>query len=186
MTGPFLYLLHLLTYAFGLMCLLRFLAQLMYVDPTNALVGVLVKFTDPLLKPIRAIIPRSARVDMASVLVTFIAFTISETLNQVMYQQEIVALKLAILAICLLLQTTIFTFFAAIIAAAVTSWFSTTSQHPALKLAQQISGRLTAPVRRFLPALGPMDFSPAVVMIILLFLNNTVVGGLRAFSMTLG
>lgn len=186
MIGTVLYLVQLVTFAFGLMCLLRFLAQLMYVDPTNAIVKLLVKITDPLLQPIRAIMPRSAKTDVASGLIAWISFGVSEAISNMLIGGSFSILKSIIVSFALVLQTLVWIFFAAIIASAVMSWFSTNARHPALLLAQQISARLTNPIRRLLPALGPMDFSPAVVLILLMFLNNLLIGPLRQFGLGMG
>ena len=186
MTNTILSLIHFVTYAFGLMCLLRFLVQVMYVEPTNAIVKILVKITDPLLNPLRAVIPRSTRLDVTSGLIAWISSGVSVAIQQMLTESSLGVVKIIIVSFSQMLTSVIWTFLAAIIATAVLSWFTTNSQHPALRLAQQISARLTNPVRRFLPALGPMDFSPAVVLIILFFLNNSVVGPLRLFGLSLG
>lgn len=63
---------------------------------------------------------------------------------------------------------------------AVLSWFNRGNNSISYAF-YQLSEPLLKPIRRFLPTLGMIDFSPMVVVFILLFLNNfmlDLLGGL--------
>ena len=58
------------------------------------------------------------------------------------------------------------------------SLFAQQGVHPSIALLQQIVDPLLAPARRLIPALGPMDFSPVVVLFLLSFFQNFLKQGL--------
>jgi YggT family protein len=52
-----------------------------------------------------------------------------------------------------------------IVAAVVVSWINVPRDHPAVRLLHQLTEPVLAPVRKILPPMGGMDFSPLVVLI---------------------
>jgi YggT family protein len=55
----------------------------------------------------------------------------------------------------------------AIIARALLPWFRVSPYHPVMRFLIQITEPLLAPIRRNLPAVGGLDFSPMVALLIL-------------------
>lgn len=58
-------------------------------------------------------------------------------------------------------------YFFALLAMIILSWVAPGSQHPAIYLLHQITEPVMAPVRKMLPAMGGMDFSPILVFILI-------------------
>ena len=54
-----------------------------------------------------------------------------------------------------------------IVAAVVVSWTNVPREHPAVRLLHRLTEPLLAPVRKILPPMGGMDFSPLLVLIAL-------------------
>ena len=52
-----------------------------------------------------------------------------------------------------------------IVAAIVVSWINVPRDHPAVRLLHRLTEPVLAPVRKILPPMGGMDFSPLVVLI---------------------
>ena len=52
-----------------------------------------------------------------------------------------------------------------IVAAVVVSWTNVPREHPAVRLLHRLTEPVLAPVRKILPPMGRMDFSPLVVLI---------------------
>ena len=52
-----------------------------------------------------------------------------------------------------------------IVAAVVVSWINVPRDHPAVRLLHRLTAPVLAPVRKILPPMGGMDFSPLVVLI---------------------
>jgi len=52
-----------------------------------------------------------------------------------------------------------------ILAVVVVSWINVSRDHPAVRFLRALTEPLLAPVRKILPSMGGVDFSPAVVLI---------------------
>jgi YggT family protein len=52
-----------------------------------------------------------------------------------------------------------------VVAAVVVSWINVPHDHPAARLLQRLTEPLLAPIRKVLPPLGGIDFSPVVLLI---------------------
>jgi len=52
-----------------------------------------------------------------------------------------------------------------IVAAVVVSWINVPRDHPVVRLLHRLTEPVLAPVRKILPPMGGMDFSPLVVLI---------------------
>lgn len=52
-----------------------------------------------------------------------------------------------------------------IVAVVLISWIDVPRSHPAVRLLRTVTEPVLAPVRRILPPVGGMDFSPVVVLV---------------------
>ena len=52
-----------------------------------------------------------------------------------------------------------------IVAAVVVSWTNVPREHPAVRLLRRLTEPVLAPIRKVLPPMGSMDFSPLVLLI---------------------
>ena len=75
-----------------------------------------------------------------------------------------------------------------VIARAVLSWVSPDPYNPIVRMINQLSEPLLFPIRRRVPYLGGMDFSPIIVLMIIYFLQIFLVQSLQhlAFGMING
>ncbi len=65
---------------------------------------------------------------------------------------------------------TLYTF--AFIARALLSWFRISYYHPAARFLIQITEPVLAPLRRFIPPVGGLDFTPMMALFILWFVEQ--------------
>lgn len=72
-----------------------------------------------------------------------------------------------------------------VIARAVLSWVSPDPFNPIVRLINQLSEPLLYPVRRRVPYVGGIDFSPVLVLIAIMFLDNFIVPTLQRFAFSL-
>ena len=49
----------------------------------------------------------------------------------------------------------------------ILSWVAPESPHPLLKLVEEISTKLLAPIRKFIPSMGGLDISPIFALILI-------------------
>lgn len=143
----------------------RFLLQLLRADFYNPVSQFVVKATTPVLKPLRRIIPGVGGLDNASLVLIFTLIVAKLLLWSFINFGALAPLQdLAIL----LLKTTalllINYFFIILLVSAVMSWVAQ-GYHPVAAVLFQLSDPIVAPVRRLLPAMGGIDFSPMVVML---------------------
>jgi YggT family protein len=151
---------------FLLAMLLRFLLQLVRADFYNPISQFLAKVTNPLVLPLRRIIPSYANLDLASL---FLALLLQMAgiatlllLNGVGLPSIVQLLVWSALGITGLLVNI---YFFALLAMIILSWVAPGSKNPAIYLLYQITEPVMAPLRKILPSIGGLDFSPILVFI---------------------
>jgi YggT family protein len=147
--------------------LLRFLFQLSRADFYNPISQFLVALTNPLLIPLRRIIPGLMGIDLAS-LVLLLALQLLEVyvvswLNNLAFT----LLPLVVASLVSLVRLTINVYFYAILLRVILSWFMPYGmrQNPAGDLLVSLTEPLMRPARRLIPAVGGLDLSPIVVLV---------------------
>lgn len=167
-----------------LVVLLRFILQLVRADFYNPLSQFTVRATQPLLMPLRRVIPGVGGVDLASVV---LALLVQLALMCVIaliagYNPLADAAMLPLWALITLSSLFLKVFFFALILSVILSWIAPQSHNPGALLAQQICAPLLAPIQRILPNLGGLDLSPIFAFIALNLLDNFVIKAIAVES----
>lgn len=148
--------------------LLRFLLQVVKADFYNPISQFLVKITNPLVVPLRRIVPGFGGLDLASLLLALVLQTLGIVtlllLNGLGLPNVFQLLVWSVLGLVGLLVN--FYFFA-LLAMIILSWVAAGSRHPAIYLLHQITEPVMAPFRRALPPMGGLDLSPILVFILI-------------------
>ncbi|HEY3700409.1 MAG TPA: YggT family protein [Spongiibacteraceae bacterium] len=149
--------------------ILRFLLQLARADFYNPISQALVRITNPVIKPLRRLIPGFFGIDIASLaLAIVIKLLMIVALFVVQTGSANFNLALVLLVAVLSVFVTIFNiYFVAMIATIIMSWVAAGSYHPAVVLIHQIAEPVMAPFRRLLPPMGGIDFSPMIAFLAL-------------------
>ena len=174
----FTYLIYVFFGLYILAMLLRFLLQAVRADFYNPISQSLVKVTNPLVIPLRKILPGFGGLDLASLLLALILQILMVTLL-VLIQTGAMLAPLPLLLVGVL---GLKIYFFALLAMIVLSWIAPGGNHPALYLLHQITEPVMAPFRKVLPAMGGLDFSPILVFIII----NVLQIVLRNLAFSLG
>jgi YggT family protein len=164
-----------------LVVLLRFILQLVRADFYNPLSQFIVRATQPLVAPLRRVIPSVAGLDLASlVLAVLVQMVLMSVI--VMLMGYALPNPLQILVWSLVAVTALFlkVFFFALIISIILSWVAPRSSNPAAMLVQQICEPVMAPIRRVIPAMGGLDLSPIFAFIALRLLDMLVIANLAA------
>ncbi|TDQ37043.1 YggT family protein [Thiopseudomonas denitrificans] len=185
MSGPqaLIYVLQTLGQLYILLILLRFVLQLVRADFYNPLSQFVVKATQPLLLPLRRIVPGFGGIDLASLVLAWLvhmALSLAIFLIAGAPAAELPPL-LAMLALwCLISLASLFVkiFFFALIISVILSWVAQGSRHPAVELVHQVCAPVLSPIRRFLPDLGGIDISPIFAFLALNLLDKFVIANL--------
>lgn len=158
--------------------LLRFILQICRADFYNPISQFIVKATNPLLIPLRRVIPSVKGVDTASLV---LALILQALLVMVLSQLPLESLAGAwaqILGLSLLelLRSFIQLYTWSLILVVIISWVAPGSYHPGAQLLYQITEPVLAPIRRLMPQTGGLDLSPMILMLILFILNGLLSG----------
>ncbi len=151
--------------------LLRIWMQWSRCDFYNPFSQFIVKITQPIIGPMRRVIPAVGPVDTASLLLAFILTTIKYPLL-LLIQAGALSLDPMNLLVGLLslLKAAGTLVFWVIIIRSIMSWVSQ-GRSPVEFVMMQLTEPMMAPIRRILPAMGGIDFSAMVVILILYMLN---------------
>ncbi|KFE57412.1 YggT family protein [Pseudomonas syringae] len=167
-----------------LIILLRFVLQLVRADFYNPLSQFAVRATQPLLKPLRRIIPSVFGLDMSSLVLAIIVQMILMALTLLLaYGTTGDPLHLLIWSIIGVTALFLKIFFFALIVSVILSWVAPASHNPGAELVNQITEPMLAPLRRILPNLGGLDISPILAFMVLKLLDMMVINNLAAMSM---
>lgn len=162
-----------------LIVLLRFILQLVRADFYNPLSQFIVRATQPLLKPMRRVIPGFAGVDVASlILAVLVQLVILALIIKLMGYTLPPVLQLLVWSLVGVTALFLKIFFFALIISVILSWVAPHSHNPAALLVTQICEPVLAPFRRFLPAMGGLDLSPIFAFIALNLLDMLLITNL--------
>ncbi|MEE4998445.1 YggT family protein [Pseudomonas alliivorans] len=166
-----------------MLILLRFVLQLVRANFYNPLSQFIVKATQPLLKPLRRIIPSIFGLDMSSLVLAIIVQIILMALTLLLISGT-TGDPLHLLLWSIISVTALFLkiFFFALIASVILSWVAPGSHNPGAELVNQICEPALAPFRRIVPNLGGLDISPILAFIVLKLLDMLVINNLAAMS----
>lgn len=189
MSGPqaLIYVLQTLGQLYILLVLLRFVLQLVRADFYNPLSQFVVKATQPLLLPLRRIVPGLGGIDFASLLLALLvhmALSLAVLLIAGASSADLVS-ALPVLALwCLISLASLFVkiFFFALIISVILSWVAQGSRHPAVELVHQVCEPVLSPIRRFIPDLGGIDISPIFAFLALNLLDKFVIANLAVMA----
>ncbi|WP_122417868.1 YggT family protein [Pseudomonas viridiflava] len=163
--------------------LLRFVLQLVRANFYNPLSQFIVKATQPLLKPLRRIIPSIFGLDMSSLVLAIIVQMILMALTLLLIAgtagDPLLLLLWSIISVTALFLKI---FFFALIASVILSWVAPGSNNPGAELVNQICEPALAPFRRIVPNLGGLDISPILAFLVLKLLDMLVINNLAAMS----
>lgn len=151
--------------------LIRIWMQWARCDFYNPFAQFIVKITQPVISPLRRVIPSIGPIDSSSLLVAFILTTIKYPLLLLIQVGVLTVDPIFLLAgVLSLLKSAGTMVFWVIIVRSLMSWISQ-GRSPVEYVLIQMTEPLMAPIRRFLPAMGGIDFSAMIVILILYALN---------------
>ena len=167
-----------------LIVLLRFVLQLVRANFYNPLCQFIVKATQPLLKPLRRIIPSLFGLDMSSlVLAILVQMALMALTLLLTYGTTGNPLQLLIWSIIGVTALFLKIFFFAMIISVILSWVAPGSHNPGAELVNQICEPALAPFRRIVPNLGGLGISPILAFMVLKLIDMLVINNLAAMTL---
>jgi YggT family protein len=146
--------------------LLRLLLQLAKADFYNPVSQFLVTVTQPVLAPVRRVIPSLGGIDTATIVVILLLQMIATALLVILQGYALPnPISLLIWGALGTLGMLISIYFVAILATIILSWVAPGSYNPTVLLLHQLTEPVMAPFRKIIPPLGGLDFSPLFVFL---------------------
>ena len=160
---------------------LRFLLQLAKADFYNPLCQILIQYTNPLLRPLRRIIPGYFGMDLAALV---LMYSVNLTMFLLLFGLYGIMPSWPIFLIALLdlIIHMAYVLIFILLITVLMSFFQANPQNPATILLHQASSYVLAPIRKRLKFGGPIDFSPMIAMLVL-FAIITISYGLMPGSL---
>lgn len=169
---PMVFLLKTLGNLYLFVVLLRLVLQLSRADFYNPITQGIVKATNPLLLPLRKIIPSLGRVDMASIVLAFGVQLLTIILVLALSSYQVSPLQYAVFTVAGTVYHLLDLYFWAMLISVILSWVAPGANHPGAMLVQQVTAPLYDFCRKFIPNLGGLDISPIFIFILLTMLKQ--------------
>ena len=164
-TNPLEFIITTLFSLYILAVMLRFLLGLVRADFYNPISQFLVRITNPLLIPLRKILPGFGKVDVAAI-VLMLVLSVAMLLVIVLLRGTAVSvLPLLLMAVGELVMLAINVFLVAIIVQVIISWINPGSYSPVNALLHSLTAPVLRPVQRIIPPLSGIDLSPLFALI---------------------
>lgn len=174
--NPFIELFSILFDLYISVILLRFFLQYFKADYYNPLSQLVIKVTDPLVKPLRKIIPGFAGLDISTlVLAWIIALLKLVVITSISGQLAAVGLgKLAIFSLFAVINSAIGLYVFLIFARIILSFIAPAGHNPMIAALNQLTEPLLGGIRRHLPATNGFDLSPLILLLALYFIRSSI------------
>lgn len=164
------YLLRFFFDAIVILLILRVWLQLVKADFYNPLSQFIVKVTNPMVIPLRRIIPGLGGIDLATVLIALVFSTLEFVVIPVINGGPIdvpAALYFGVLA---LIKQVGFLLFMIMLVMAIMSWV-VQGYNPTMVIFQQLTEPFLRPIRKVVPVIGGLDLSILVAFLLLNVIN---------------
>ena len=172
--------------AYIIILMLRLLLQKMGAHWYNPFTQFVIKFTEPVVKPLRRFIPGYKGFDLAIIVIMFV-LEIIELWLTIWLKLNIFPgiLGTIIIAVGELGSKLVNIYFYAVIIGAIISWFPSLQRNPITEIIDLLTWPLSRIARRITPTVAGFDLSPILIIIVLLLINILVFAPIVSWGMRL-
>ena len=146
---------------------LRVLLQWVRANFYNPICQFIYKATNPVLMPLRTVIPAWRNLDIAGIVLAWLATTLKLVLLYATVGQTLCVLGLVVLALADLVDFVLLLYIVLVLVRVVLSFVGADSYHPVVPLVMQLTEPVLKPFRRLIPNVGGIDFSPMVLLLVI-------------------
>lgn len=159
--------------------LLRFLLQVAKADFYNPVSQAVVKLTDPMVRIFRTFIPGYKGIDFSSLVLAFLVEAAAICALIIIYGGSIPGAGYVITwafvgVVLFIINIYYYAILASIIMSFVMMFSGNMNPHPLLRLVWQLTEPIMAPVRKVIPPMGGLDFSPIFIFIAIQITQNFI------------
>lgn len=169
---------------------LRFILQAVRADFHNPISQFFVRITNPLVVPVRRLVPSLSGFDTATiVIVLLLQLFLTLVLVNLTCSGNIAFFQLLALTLIRIIYLVLRIYLFVILIYVLMSWISPGTYHPAAALLARVAEPVLRPFRRWIPAIGGFDLSPLFALIAIQALTmllpiGGIARGLGCFSVT--
>ena len=165
LTNPLEFLITTLFSLYIMVVMLRFILGAVRADFYNPVSQFLVRVTNPLLIPMRKVIPSIRQYDTSALLLMLLLQLLSLTIIVMLRGVSVPFIYLLLAAIGELVVLAFNVFIFAIVIQVIISWVNPGTYNPVNALLHSITRPVLAPVQRLIPPVSGIDLSPLVALI---------------------
>ena len=152
------------SYAFVILSVFR----LLRVNYFNPIVKIFATYLEPVSKSLFFFLPPLFAAIAVALALKFSSFYLA-------YSSGYETLTLFYISVIDVLNSGFRILFYCVIGSVVLSWVAPGNNHPLLQIIEEISAGILNPVRKFLPPMGGLDFTPIIGLIVLNLINTSLV-----------
>jgi len=168
--NPLVFLIDILLHLYITALMLRIILQWVRADFYNPVSQFIIKITNPVVKPMRKIIPGLWGIDLATLIIVLILSSIKTLVVYGLLPANILIIKIIIETIDLTLSV----FLYAIIIQAILSWVNPDPYNPVVGLLNSITWPILKHFRKLIPNMGGFDISPIFAIIAIMFVQQSI------------
>lgn len=156
-----------LTDLYLLTFLLRFILQWIRADFYNPFTQAIVKLTNPLIAPVRRLVPGSGSIDLPTLVVLVSLETVVTLVLAYMINLSLPLIMLPLLVLYRLIALTLQFYWMSIIIYVILSWISARGYSPIAVVLGELNEPILRPFRRLIPPIAGLDLSPLLALILI-------------------
>jgi YggT family protein len=168
----------LIDFAFGVLIalfVLRVMLQCVHANFYNPVCQFLYKVTNPVLMPLRRVVPSWRRLDLAGVVIAWLLTVLKLALLYATLGIGLGLAGLALMALADLAGFVLMLYLGLILARVLIGFLATDTRHPLVPLIVQLTNPVLKPIQRHVPAIGGLDFSPVIAWLVILLARVLIV-----------
>jgi YggT family protein len=165
LTNPLEFLISTLFSLYILAVMLRFILGAVRADFYNPVSQFLVRITNPLLVPMRRVIPSFRQYDSSALLLMLLLQLVSLVIVIMLRGGSVPFITLLLAAIGELVILALNVFIFAIVIQVILSWINPGNYNPVNALLHSITRPVMGPIQRLIPPVSGIDLSPLVALI---------------------
>jgi len=147
--------------------LLRIVLQWVRVDFYNPISQFVLRATEPLVSPLRRVLPRSRRMDIAALIILLLLECIATWLLLSLAGLDLAVISFLQIVAFRAVALVLWLYTICILVYVILSWVAQAQYSPVAALLRDIVHPVLQPVRRVIPLLGGLDLSPLLVLIMI-------------------
>ena len=157
------------SYAFVILSVFR----LLRVNYFNPIVKIFATYLEPVSKSIFFFLPPLIAAIAFALVLKFSSFYLA-------YSSGYETLTLFYISVIDVLNSGFRILFYCVIGSVVLSWVAPGNNHPLLQIVEEISAGILSPIRKFLPPMGGLDFTPIIGLLLLNLINTSFIQVIRS------